>query len=245
MPVSVSSGRRPPRQHDKKSNGVRHDRVQDTGLVNGTLYCDKMTDVYGSRTVDPTQAAKHNGIKPTSTVNGKGIYGSRHKSHETPPRKESQKTTDCCIALKESPAFNERPSQGTKPLSINICGPDSTKLEHVKETKVKRKKRKPKKRNDPVVPLGNVVPQSTEDWDDEIRHVKIRNWEDMSFGPQAYGPEDVVNFSLRDLSLENIKPPLWELTCHKYFPATHHQQPIIWKRYKTYSEPNQFSDVED
>lgn len=83
-----------------------------------------------------------------------------------------------------------------------------------------------------------------EDWEREIKEVELQNWQMMRFGSQRYGPEDVLHFTLRDLTMERSQT-IWTVM-PKYIPAMHHTQDIEWVSYKLPpTEPGQFSDVEE
>ncbi|KAK7929954.1 hypothetical protein WMY93_006349 [Mugilogobius chulae] len=244
MPVTeLNYGRRQPRRHNYKSKWVRNDKVQDTGLVNGTMHYDKITKEYNPWAINPVQAATHNDTKPRNMVNGCANNDSRTKRDGKTPDYSSAQQHEC-----NGSKLNGSTSPEKRTLCTTARGQEPVKLEQWTATKIQRKKNKPwlKKRNNHVTTLENCVPpQPLEDWEDELKDVKINNWEEISFGTEPYGPEDVVNFTLRDLSLEKTNPPFWQVTCNNYHPATHHRRPIEWSRYKPCSEPGQFSDVED
>ncbi|XP_055014546.1 uncharacterized protein LOC129410423 [Boleophthalmus pectinirostris] len=235
MPVSESNCvRKQPRRYSYKSNGVCSDQVQDTGLVSGTMHCGKN----GPRTMDPTQAATHNDRTPRNMVNGHVKNGFKSKSHETlsVSRKESKKTIYCSSAKQSecncSVLVNGSRGLGRGPLSSTIATQEPATLDQSTAIKALRKKKKPlyKKRNNHVAPLENTIPNLTEDWEHEIQEVKLSNWEELSFGTHPYGPEDVITFTLRDLSLERTILPLWQVASSKYNPAMYHKQPINWFR---------------
>ncbi|XP_072319433.1 uncharacterized protein [Eucyclogobius newberryi] len=202
-----------------------------------------MTYVYGPKAIYQTEAVSHNDIKPRNKMNGCANNGPRSKRYEMTLEGSKAKPSPCNGSALE----NVSRSPGG-PLSTTICGQEPAKPDKSTATTKKRRKKKKhcyKKRNIGLAPFGNCVPSPTEDWEGEIQEVKITHLGEMSFGTRPYGPEDVVNFCLRNLSLEQSHPPLWQVTCHNYLPAKHHQPPLEWSRYKPCSEPGQFSDVED
>lgn len=259
-----SCGKPQPRSFNFRLNGVRSEHGQDAVLVNGTLYHEKINCAYGPR-IQPVQAAAHYGKKVKQGVNGYTSRGLRNKRTETsgvstiPDQKSHAQSRAEQHQSNAATFMNGARGLEKQLVTTATCNKKSEMLDSQTATKSQRKKKKPwhfkRKKVDycenlvPQTPDDwedeNLVPQTPEDWEDEIQEIKISNWEKMSFGPQPYGPEDVVTFALRDLSLERTKLPLWHLTNNKYLPVAHHQQPIDWRRCQLPSEPGQFSDVED
>lgn len=236
MPVNESNcGRKQPHRHKFKVNDVRKEHVEDSGLIRATveLYVDGTVSVQSAHAVTTT------GIKPKNKVNGYVSHGFRSKGAGGKPRAEKCQTNGSILG-------NGTRSQEGQLVSPAAYEEKPALLDHQMITKSQRKKRKPwHYKRKKAASIQNGIPQATEDWENEIQEVKICNWEKITFGLQPYGPEDVVNFTLRDLSLERTNAPLWQVTSNNYLPALNHRQPIQWIRYKPPIEPGQFSDVED
>ncbi|CAL8289435.1 unnamed protein product [Arctogadus glacialis] len=84
-------------------------------------------------------------------------------------------------------------------------------------------------------------PAEDEDWEKDIQEVVLVDWEKRTFGLQPYGPEDLLSFALRDVSLHPTAPPITA----GYTPARSHPPPILWKCYSVPREEGQFSDVDE
>lgn len=66
----------------------------------------------------------------------------------------------------------------------------------------------------------------------------------LLFTPCPSGPEDVIQFALRGLSLQpRVKVDLPATA--NYTPAVHHTHPIPWRSYKPPTEPDQFANAEE
>ncbi|CAL8328857.1 unnamed protein product [Lota lota] len=84
-----------------------------------------------------------------------------------------------------------------------------------------------------------------EDWEKEIQEVVLVDWEKRSFGRQPYGPEDLISFALRGLSLHSMAPPTPPIMAD-YSPARSHPCPVEWSTcYRVPLEEGQFSDVDE
>ncbi|PWA32739.1 hypothetical protein CCH79_00012433 [Gambusia affinis] len=86
--------------------------------------------------------------------------------------------------------------------------------------------------------------QEKEDWDKEIQDVTLKKRVELNVVTVPYGPEDVLHFSLQDLSLRqsNIADsPVGD----NYSPAVHHAHPMQWRRYRFAIKSDQFADAED
>ncbi|XP_013860360.1 uncharacterized protein LOC106515224 [Austrofundulus limnaeus] len=137
-----------------------------------------------------------------------------------------------------------RPGAGSPDCKSEQVVPDPSSSKPKKNQRRKMKFRNKKKREDEVSSSGCSAPpeQEQEDWEAEIQEVTLGNWEKMCFGVSAYGPEDVIQFALRDLSLQpNDDLP----ATANYSPAVHHMHPIHWRAYKAPAEPDQFTDAEE
>ncbi|XP_014837773.1 PREDICTED: uncharacterized protein LOC106914990 isoform X2 [Poecilia mexicana] len=86
--------------------------------------------------------------------------------------------------------------------------------------------------------------QEKEDWDEEIQDVTLKKRVELNVVTVPYGPEDVLHFSLQDLSLRQSNmadPPV----AANYSPAVHHAHPMRWRRYRFATESEQFADAEE
>ncbi|KAI3353304.1 hypothetical protein L3Q82_019844 [Scortum barcoo] len=89
-----------------------------------------------------------------------------------------------------------------------------------------------------------MPPQEEEDWENEIQEVTLIDWEKMCFGVQPYGPEDVLHFALRDLTLKQRDTADLLVTAN-YRPVVHHRPPIQWSCYNIPTEAGQFADADE
>ncbi|CAK6953436.1 uncharacterized protein LOC122979752 [Scomber scombrus] len=88
-----------------------------------------------------------------------------------------------------------------------------------------------------------MPPHEEEDWEKEIQEITITNWEKMCFGVRPYGPEDLLHFALRDLTLKQRDSVDRPVTAN-YSPSAHHPPPLKWSCYSIPTEPDQFADAD-
>uniref|UniRef100_A0A0F8CEK4 Uncharacterized protein n=1 Tax=Larimichthys crocea TaxID=215358 RepID=A0A0F8CEK4_LARCR len=95
-------------------------------------------------------------------------------------------------------------------------------------------------------PPPPMMPPQEENWESEIQEVTLTDWEKENFGSGPYGPEDVIHYSLRDLTLTKQRdtPPDLPVTAD-YRPVVHHRIPLRWSSYSLPTEPEQFADADE
>ncbi|XP_005809142.1 uncharacterized protein LOC102217046 [Xiphophorus maculatus] len=86
--------------------------------------------------------------------------------------------------------------------------------------------------------------QEKEDWDKEIQDVTLKKRVELNVVTVPYGPEDVLHFSLQDLSLRQNNMADAPVAAN-YSPAVHHAHPIRWRRYRFAIQSEQFADAEE
>ncbi|MED6290401.1 hypothetical protein CHARACLAT_012585 [Characodon lateralis] len=107
--------------------------------------------------------------------------------------------------------------------------------------------RNEKKRDKNMTDLGGSTPlvmplQEEEDWEEEIQEATFKNREKMILEATPYGPEDMLHFSLQDLTLrqsDSVNPP----ATANYSPTVHHAHPIRWRCCHVPAESEQFADA--
>ncbi|KAM3622686.1 uncharacterized protein V6R79_001925 [Siganus canaliculatus] len=92
--------------------------------------------------------------------------------------------------------------------------------------------------------LPKLPPHEEEDWENELQEVTMSDWDKMVFGVSPYGPEDLLHWAFRDLTLkqtDTVPPPVTA----RYRPSVHHRRPISWSCFRTRTEPDQFADADE
>ncbi|KAK5865949.1 hypothetical protein PBY51_020179 [Eleginops maclovinus] len=239
----------------RRRGGTRHnpckvgDQVPGTCLVNGAVTLNGCPPA-STKTTKGTPACTLDDIKPQCMVNGyiKRTKGKpirtleKHGSTISAAPDASAAVRVCSVSPAGGPPLNGTPSlDSLAPICNSQQMAPQPNLSSKARNRRRRKKFRQKQRNIPQLPM--LPPQEEEDWESEIQEVTLTGWEDMCFGSLPYGPQDVIHFSLRDLTLMQWDTVDLPLTA-RYSPAVHHQQPIIWSYYSIPSEEGQFADAE-
>ncbi|GAA6232347.1 uncharacterized protein LOC108875811 isoform X1 [Lates japonicus] len=262
MPQHVLNfeGRRRGTYHSTcKTNGLVNGQVPGTGLVNEAA-AHNGRPAAATRISECAPAGTLNGTKPQGMVNGYINHGYKGKSTSRTLRKQGNKIS----AVSDASAAG-RVSGGDISGGISVNGATSLdtvvvpgnsdqmarkpRLSAAVTNQRRRKKFRHKKRNTEVVCQENstlilMPPREEEDWDNEIQEVMLTDWENMCFGVRPYGPEDVLPFALRDLTLKQTDTVDLPVTAN-YRPAIHHPCPLQWSCYKVPPEPDQFADADE
>ncbi|XP_071359397.1 uncharacterized protein [Trachinotus anak] len=147
------------------------------------------------------------------------------------------------------------------PNKSDQMAPESTLTAAAKNQRRGKKFRRKKRDTEVVCPENTwMPPQEEEDWENEIQEVSLTDWETLCFGVRPYGfrwgqvqmfylyfvpapgPEDVLHFALRDLTLSDR---VGQLVTANYSPATRHPRPVRWSCYDVPTEPDQFADADE
>ncbi|XP_023134258.2 uncharacterized protein LOC111574079 [Amphiprion ocellaris] len=255
-------GRRRARHNTCKANDVVSSQVPSMGLVNGPVVY-KYCSAAASRTCQSTPAGTLCDSKPPRTVNGYINHGYRGNITTAVPPKTLRKQGGMISAISDASAPG-RLSRTSDPGSITVSGAtkqDSVDLPHnfnqvvpdpslPASGKNQRRRRyyRHKKRHSEVACLGNsaspLMPPQKEDWENEIQEVTLTEWEQKCFGVKPYGPEDVLHFALRDLTLKQRDTMDLPVTA-SYRPVVHHPSPVKWFCYSIPTEPDQFADADE
>eukprot|EP00064_Thunnus_orientalis_P019099 superscaffoldBa00004633_g19209 len=256
--MNFEGRRRQTRRNTCGANGLMNSQVPGSDLVNGAAVHNDFPAA-ATRTSESTPAGTPNGTKPQCMVNGYINHGYKGKRTKAPPQRTFWKqrstisaVTDASTAGRVSSGgtsgailVNEATSLDTLPRSDQMAPEPS--LSAAAKNQRRRKFRHKKRDTDlacsenPTPPL--VPPQEEEDWEKEIQEVTVTNWEKMCFGVQSYGPEDVLHFALRDLTLQqrdSVDPPVTA----NYSPSARHPRPVKWFCYRIPTEPDQFADAD-
>ncbi|KAM4595841.1 uncharacterized protein V3H82_003243 [Fundulus diaphanus] len=150
-----------------------------------------------------------------------------------------------CAAASGAARFGALTPSGTS----GQAGPDPSSSASRKKQRGKKYFRNKKKRDGGTDAPGGythtlMALQENEDWEEEIQEVALRNRGEMSSLTTAYGPEDVLYFSLQDLTLRQSD---WAdpLAAADYVPAVHHAHPIRWRCCHVPVQSEQFADAEE
>ncbi|XP_042341120.1 uncharacterized protein LOC121942088 isoform X2 [Plectropomus leopardus] len=238
-------------------------KVPDTDMVNGAIVHNGCPAA-ATRTSESIPAGTLNGTKPKHMVNGYVNHWYKGKSTKATPPRIPRKCGSTISALNDASAAGRgrsaRPHGG---IAINgATGPDTVSspcnsdrmAPQPSRSAASRKPRRRKqftlkKRDTEVVspecpPLPPMPPQEEEDWDSEIQEVTLPDRKNSYFGISPCGPQDVLHFSLWDLTLRQTDRVDLPLTAH-YSPAVHHRRPIKWTSYSPPTEPDQFADADE
>ncbi|XP_028449213.1 uncharacterized protein LOC114565382 isoform X2 [Perca flavescens] len=253
-------GRRGGTRHNAcKANG----QVPGTGLVNGAVVHNGCP-ADATRTSERTPAGTLNGTKPQCMVDG--YINQRYKGRSTkaaPPRTIGRHGSTIS-AVTDASAAGRVHGAGT-PGGISVygdtgldtvalpCKSDQMAPQPSLSAAAKIQRRRPKfrhKKRDtevvhPVYPTRPLMPpQEKEDWESEIQEVTKTDWGKFCFGDTPYGPQDVLHFDLRDLTLKQRDTVDLPVTAN-YNPAVHHPHPVKWSCYSIPTETDQFADADD
>ncbi|XP_029302136.1 uncharacterized protein LOC115017576 isoform X2 [Cottoperca gobio] len=252
--------------YEGRRGGTHHntckakDQFPRKGLVNGAV-AHNGCQAASTTTSESTPAGTLNGTKPQCMVNGYINHGYKGKS-TTAARPRTHGST--ISAATDAPAAGRVhsasipggiPVNGTTRLdsAASLCNSKQMapqpNLSATAKSQRRREKCRRRKRNPEVVypenpPLSQMPPQEEEDWEGEIQEVTLTNWENICFGNRPYGPQDVIHFSLRDLTLKQRDTVDLPVTAN-YSPAIHHRLPVRWSCYGIPTQPGQFADADD
>ncbi|XP_023256669.1 uncharacterized protein LOC111650952 [Seriola lalandi dorsalis] len=247
-----------------RANGLVNGQAPGTGLVNGAAAHNGYRAT-ATRISESTPAGTPNGTKPQCMVNGYINHG--HKGKRTKaalPRTLGKQGS--AISAVTYPSAAGRVIRRDSPRCISVNGaasldtvavpnnsgqmaPERSAPSPAAKNQRRKKKFRHKKRETEVVCPENstlplVPPQEEEDWENEVQEITVTDWEKLCFGVQPYGPEDVLHFSLRDLTLKQTDRVAL-LVRANYSPAARHPRPVKWTCYNIPTEPDQFADADE
>ncbi|XP_051239846.1 uncharacterized protein LOC127354162 [Dicentrarchus labrax] len=248
-----------------KANGQVSGHVPHRAVVNGAVVDVGSPDAT-ARTSKRTPAGPLNGAKPQCMVNGYINHGCKGKSVKAPPPRTLRKQGSTNSAVTDASAARCVSSAGI-PRSIAVNGDtslDAVALPSNSDQKAPEpspsaaakkprrwKKFLPKMRTyrtednqQDHCRASTMPPQEEEDWEKEIQEVTLTDWEKMCFGNLPYGPEDLLHFSLRDLTLKQRDTGYLPVTAN-YSPTVHHPRPVRWSSYNMPTVPEQFADADE
>ncbi|XP_054461154.1 uncharacterized protein LOC129096404 [Anoplopoma fimbria] len=253
--VSYEGRRRGPRHSTCRANH----QVPGTGLVNGAV----AHSGWPAAATEITPAGKVNGAKPPCVVNGDVYHWYKDKSTKAAHPRTLRNQRGTASAVSDASAAGGGRSVrtpggiwvkgATSPdAAASICSSEQTEpqisLSATAKNQRRREKFRLKKRNSavdflqkPSLPL--MPPREEEDWEKEIQEVTLTDWEKNCFGIEPYGPQDVIHFSLRDLTLKQRDTVDLPVTA-SYSPAVHHPLPVRWRCCSIPTEPDQFADAD-
>ncbi|XP_040000820.1 uncharacterized protein LOC120799652 [Xiphias gladius] len=261
--MNFDGRRRGVRHNTCKANGLVNSQVPGRGLVNGVT-AHNGCPATATRISESTPAGILNGTKPQCMVNGYFNHGYQGRIAKAAPPRTRRKQGKIIPAVTDASAAGRVISRDISG-GISVSGAtslDTVALPSISDqmapepslsaaAKNQRRRRKSicKKRYSEFVSPENYTlllmpPQEEEDWENEIQEVTLTDWEKMCFGVRPYGPEDVLHFALRDLTLKQRDTVDLPVTAN-YSPATHHPHPVQWTCYKIPTEPDQFVDADD
>ncbi|XP_038569665.1 uncharacterized protein LOC119899233 [Micropterus salmoides] len=246
-----------------KANGQVSGQVPGTGLVNGAVVRNGCPAA-DTRTSENTPAGTLNGTKSQCMVNGYINHGYKGKSWKRAPQRTFRKQGSTISVVGDASADGRVCSAGFPGgISVNCatsldtvdlpCNSDQMAPEPSPSATAKKQRRRKifrrKKRGTEAACLENstpplVPPKEEEDWENEIKEVTLTDWEKMPFGVRPYGPEDVLHFALRDLTLIERDTVDLPVTAN-YSPARHHPRPMQWFSYSIPTEQDQFADADE
>ncbi|KAM7418881.1 hypothetical protein PAMA_016146 [Pampus argenteus] len=251
--MNIRGGRREPGHNTSRANGLMNGQVPDTGLVNGAVVHNDFPAA-ATRTSESTPAGATNGTRSQCMVNGYINHAYKGKSTKALPPGTLGKQRRTISAVADTSAagrvgkddtpggflVNGATSLDTSPSSDPVAPKPS--LSAAEKNQRRWRKFRHKKRDtdfarpeNPILQL--MPPQEREDWEREIQEVTVTNW------VQTYGPEDVLHFTLRDLTLQQ-RDPVDLLVTANYSPSAHHPHPVKWSYCRIPTEPDQFADAD-
>ncbi|XP_059184363.1 uncharacterized protein LOC131963672 [Centropristis striata] len=256
--MASENRRRGTRHNTCKANG----QVPGTGLVNGAVVHNGWAGA-DTRTSGNTTAGTFNDTKPKFVVNGYINHGFKSKSVKSvPPRTVGKHGSTISAVADASAAGRDRSVRTPAGSSVNgaisldtaasLCNSDQMSSQPSLSTKENNQRRKarskqkksfyrgwPENQAPPAMP-----PVEEENWENEILDVKVTDWEKLNFGVTPYDPQDVIHFSLRDLTLKQRDTVDLPVTAN-YSPAVHHRRPLRWSCFNSPTEPDQFADADE
>ncbi|XP_068583434.1 uncharacterized protein [Cebidichthys violaceus] len=238
--------------YDGRRGGTRHstcranDQVPGTGVVNGA----------GAHNGWPAGTVK--GAKPPCVVNGDVNHWYKGTSTKAaPPRTLGKQRGKASAVTEASAAGGVRSAASPGGISVkgdaaaSPCSSERITPQIILSATAKNQRRRERfkpKRNTAVClkepPLPLMPPREEEDWEKEIMEVTLTDWDKNCYGVEPYGPQDVIHFSLRNLTLQQtdtVNPPVTA----GYSPAVHHRFPVQWRCYSTPTERDQFADADE
>ncbi|XP_010772403.1 uncharacterized protein [Notothenia coriiceps] len=246
-------------KYERRRGETRHypfkvgDEVPVTGLVNGAVTLNGCPAA-STRESKSTPVCTRDDVKPQCMVNGYIDHGDKGQRTKGTPRGTLGKHESTISAAPDASAAvrvrSARPSGGP---SVNgtpsldsvapLCNSQQMAPQpNPSSTAKKRRWRKfrEKKRNihPPALP-----PQEEEDWESQIKEVTLTGWDNMCSGFMPYGPEDVIHYDLRNLTIKQTDPVDLPVTA-KYSPAELHRQPVKWWSLEVPTEAGQFADAD-
>ncbi|XP_029987734.1 uncharacterized protein LOC115417778 [Sphaeramia orbicularis] len=237
-----------------RKGGLRRGTCKDFSLSDQVLDTDSVDGTVSERTPSGT----HNGTKPPRMVNGyikhgfsgkttKALPAWTHKKHENrissvPDKSAAAGVSGAGLGSRASVNGAARPDSGLCADQVSLEPGQTAAKKTQKRKKIYRHRKRDSEKTFPTLPL--MPPQQEEDWENDIQDVTFTGMENMCFGISPYGPEDILNFDLRDLTLkqtDTVPPPVTA----NYSPTIHHPCPLKWSQYRCPSEPDQFADAEE
>ncbi|XP_026216098.1 uncharacterized protein LOC113162260 [Anabas testudineus] len=245
--------RRAARHHTCKANGP----IPGAGLVNGPIAPDGCKAAAPS-TSESTPAVTPTGTKPQLVLNGYINHRYKGRNAKLAPNegRRTSAVTDASAAARASgggipgdvsvngvttvdaDAYSHNSDQMTPEYRLSAA------MKNKRSKKFRRKKRDTKVVNPENCKLRYFPPQKEENWENEIQDSTLTNGETMCFGVKPYGPEDVLQFALRDFTLKQRDTVDLPATT-SYSPAVHHPNPVEWLCCRINPEPDQFADAEE
>ncbi|XP_068448261.1 uncharacterized protein [Clinocottus analis] len=233
-----------------RRGGTRHGtcradhRVPFTGLLNGAV----PHNGWPAAATENKLAGTVNGAKSTCVVNGVGNHWYKGKS-TTPPMTLWKKGSGALAGGVRS-AGNARGiwakgGAGQHP-AASPCNPEQTAPQLIQSATTKHQWRRTFRcnRNKAACPENAPLPLMEEDWEKETQEVALPDWEKNSYGINPYGPQDVIHYSLRGLTIQQ-RDAFDVPVSAGYKPAVHHPLPILWRRYKPATERDQCADADE
>ncbi|KAF0037541.1 uncharacterized protein LOC118312310 isoform X2 [Scophthalmus maximus] len=253
--MNFKGGRGGTRRNTCKVNGQVNGQVPGTVMVNGTDSHNDLPATADTITESPP-AGVLNGTKPQYVVNGYVNQRHRGKSMKAAAprtiRKQGGTVTDAAAGrissrdISEGVSLNGATSSDTVALPSNSdkTAPEACRSEAAAKNQSRRKKFTFKKRDTDRTTLHRCHHKRGEDWESEIQEVTLTGWEKICFGTRPYGPEDVLHFALRDLTIQQTEAVDLPVTAN-YSPAAHHPAPVSWSSFYIPTEQDQFADAEE
>ncbi|KAM7394095.1 hypothetical protein PAMP_020915 [Pampus punctatissimus] len=248
--MNIRAGRREPGHNTSRANGLMNGQVPDTDLGNGAVVHNDFPAA-ATRTSESTPAGTPNGTRPQCMVNGYINHAYKGKSTKALPPGTLRKQRRTISAVTDTSAAG-RVGRGGTPGGILVNGATSLDTSPSSDQMAPKPSLSAAVKNQrrdtdfahPENPILQLMPpQEGEDWEKEIQEATVTNWENMCFAVQPYGPEDVLHFTLRDLTLQQ-RDPVDLLVTANYSPSAHHPHPVKWSCCRIPTEPDQFADAD-
>ncbi|XP_017281211.1 uncharacterized protein LOC108241530 [Kryptolebias marmoratus] len=243
--LSFDGGQRGAHGNPWKVNHLLNEHIPGRSSVKGAALHHSRSD--GSQTSGRSSVGSLGRPRPPHTVNGHVNHGHEGESPKAAlPKKVWARESDFSPVTASAASA---PGAGNPCCKYEHLVPDPSLSAPKNNHRGRKKFRQKKKRDDKDPSSGSSAPplmpqQEQEDWEKEIQEVTLRNWEKMCFGVAAYGPEDVIHFTLRGSTLQERTTADLPATA-SYSPAVHHVRPLRWRCYRTPAEPDQFANAEE